>query len=115
MGSPVAWACALPIRGYRRWISPMLPPRCKYYPTCSSYALDCLRIHGTMKGALLILWRLARCNPWSMGGVDLPPLPGQWRGEPARRMSDEELRDHFRHLDEAARTCEAGVLKERTK
>ena len=59
-----------PIRFYQRWISPGLPARCKYYPTCSQYALDALREFGLIRGLVLAGWRLLRCNPWSLGGVD---------------------------------------------
>ena len=59
-----------PIRLYQRFISPALPARCKYYPTCSDYALHAVRELGPLRGALLAAWRLARCNPWSHGGYD---------------------------------------------
>lgn len=65
------------VRGYRRWISPLSSPQCKYYPTCSTYALEALEVHGAIKGSALSAWRVARCNPWSHGGVDDVPLPGQ--------------------------------------
>ena len=60
----------LPVRLYRRLISPALPSRCKYYPSCSTYALEAVRELGLLRGALVAGWRLARCNPWSHGGVD---------------------------------------------
>lgn len=63
----------LPIRFYQRFISPMTPPRCKYYPTCSAYAAEAYRKHGVIMGTVLSAWRLLRCNPWSMGGVDYVP------------------------------------------
>ena len=63
----------LPIRLYQRFISPLTPPRCKYYPTCSVYALEAYRKHGVIKGTVLSAWRLLRCNPWSLGGVDHVP------------------------------------------
>lgn len=115
MVNPLAWMLGLPIRAYRCVISPLIPPRCKYYPTCSTYALQCLNKHGAVKGVALSVWRIARCNPWSMGGVDLPPLKGQWRAEEALRMSDQELAEHFRRLDEAALAHAGGSSKERTK
>ena len=59
-----------PIRVYQRWISPGLPARCKYYPSCSQYAVDAIRGHGAARGAVLAAWRLLRCNPWSHGGYD---------------------------------------------
>jgi putative membrane protein insertion efficiency factor len=65
------------IRGYQLIVSPWYPPRCKYYPSCSAYALTALRVHGVVKGTGLAAWRLLRCNPWSLGGVDLvPPRSG---------------------------------------
>ncbi|MDE5583829.1 MAG: membrane protein insertion efficiency factor YidD [Ruminococcus sp.] len=61
------------IKFYRRFISPLFPPCCKYYPTCSTYALTALQRFGAVRGTLLALWRLIRCNPWSMGGIDYVP------------------------------------------
>lgn len=59
-----------PIRFYQRVISPALPQRCKYYPTCSEYAVQAIRTYGIARGLVLAVWRLLRCNPWSHGGVD---------------------------------------------
>jgi uncharacterized protein len=59
-----------PIRFYRRFISPALPRRCKYHPTCSEYAVEAVRTYGVLKGLVLAAWRVMRCNPWSHGGVD---------------------------------------------
>ena len=59
-----------PIHFYRRFISPALPRRCKYHPTCSEYAVDAVRTYGVLRGLVLAAWRLLRCNPWSHGGVD---------------------------------------------
>ena len=58
-----------PIKFYQKWISPMFGPRCKYYPSCSSYAVTAIENYG-LKGIAMSLWRLVRCNPWSHGGVD---------------------------------------------
>ena len=55
---------------YRWMVSPLLGNRCKYYPSCSQYALDALSEYGLVKGSILAGWRLLRCNPWSHGGVD---------------------------------------------
>jgi putative membrane protein insertion efficiency factor len=63
-------AVTLPIRVYQRGISPALPARCKYHPTCSEYAVRAVRRYGVMRGVVLAAWRLLRCNPWSHGGVD---------------------------------------------
>jgi putative membrane protein insertion efficiency factor len=62
----------LPIRAYQRVVSPMLGPRCKYYPSCSEYAAQSIREFGVLRGVVLAGWRLLRCNPWSHGGVDHP-------------------------------------------
>lgn len=61
------------IRFYRKHISPFLPPMCRYYPTCSCYAVEAIETHGAFKGFLLALWRVLRCNPLSPGGYD--PVP----------------------------------------
>lgn len=58
------------VRGYQRLLSPLLPARCKYHPSCSQYALDAFREYGLLRGVVLAAWRLLRCNPWSHGGVD---------------------------------------------
>ena len=58
------------IRSYQRLLSPLVPARCKYHPSCSQYALDALRDFGLARGLVLATWRLLRCNPWSHGGVD---------------------------------------------
>ena len=59
-----------PIEVYRRFVSPMLPPSCRYWPSCSEYALQAIQKHGVLKGGLLGVWRVIRCNPWSRGGID---------------------------------------------
>ena len=66
--------CAL-IRGYQILISPWLAPRCRYYPTCSQYALEAVQLHGTMRGGWLALKRLGRCHPLREGGYDPVPPP----------------------------------------
>jgi uncharacterized protein len=59
-----------PIRGYQRFISPGLPARCKYHPTCSAYAVQAIQRFGILRGSVLAVWRLLRCNPFSHGGYD---------------------------------------------
>jgi len=61
-----------PIRAYQLLVSPLLGRRCKYYPSCSEYAVRAVREYGVVRGVILAGWRLARCNPWSRGGVDHP-------------------------------------------
>jgi len=59
-----------PVRLYQRLISPALPRRCKYHPTCSAYAVQAIRSYGILRGSVLAAWRLLRCNPFSHGGYD---------------------------------------------
>ena len=68
--SAVRSAVTVPIRLYQRFLSPGLPRRCKYHPTCSEYAAGAIRRYGVLRGVVLAGWRLLRCNPWSHGGVD---------------------------------------------
>lgn len=64
------------VRCYQRWISPALPPTCRFWPTCSGYAVEALRTHGAVRGGWLTARRLLRCAPWHPGGVDpVPPRP----------------------------------------
>jgi putative membrane protein insertion efficiency factor len=64
------------IGAYRRWVSPVLPRRCKYEPTCSAYAAEAISRFGAPRGLLLAGWRLLRCNPFSHGGFD--PVPREF-------------------------------------
>ena len=80
----MSWLLIALIKLYRRFISPILPPSCRFTPTCSQYGLDAIRIHGALKGSLLTGWRILRCAPWSKGGWDPVPEKGQWRSEPLR-------------------------------
>jgi putative membrane protein insertion efficiency factor len=61
-----------PLKLYRRFISPALPPRCKYHPSCSAYAVQAIERFGILRGLVLAGWRVLRCNPWSHGGYDPP-------------------------------------------
>lgn len=63
------------IRFYRYVISPLLFARCRFYPTCSIYALEALKLHGGMRGGWLIFRRICRCHPFAPSGVDFVPLP----------------------------------------
>ena len=68
------WA-ALPIRFYRRYLSPLKPPICRFTPTCSSYAIEALETHGLVRGTWLTTWRILRCQPFCRGGHDPVPPP----------------------------------------
>jgi putative membrane protein insertion efficiency factor len=65
-----AYALIGVVYAYRWLVSPLLGDPCKYHPSCSQYAVDALRRYGLVRGSILAAWRLARCNPWSHGGVD---------------------------------------------
>lgn len=71
----------LPIRGYQRFISPLFPPVCRFYPSCSAYAVEALRVHGALYGWWLAIRRIARCHPFNPGGLDPVPPPRGRRNE----------------------------------
>ena len=73
-----------PIRLYQRTLSPALPARCKYHPSCSEYAVQAVRRYGVLRGVVLAGWRLLRCNPWSHGGVDFVEDQTLFRKPPSR-------------------------------
>lgn len=85
----VMWWVGWPIRSlllgliwvYRHTISPMLPPTCRYHPSCSAYGFEALQVHGAAKGAVLAGWRVMRCNPFTPGGLDPVPAHGAWRSD----------------------------------
>jgi len=66
---------------YRRYVSPVLPARCRFYPSCSAYSLEALQKHGAVRGTGLTIWRLLRCHPFHPGGYD--PVPDPIRHRPA--------------------------------
>lgn len=70
---PLAWLLAALVAGYRRVFSPLLPPACRFHPSCSQYALLALHAHPVYRAVPLIVWRLLRCQPLCAGGVDFPP------------------------------------------
>ena len=76
-------AVLAPVLAYRKLISPALPRRCKYEPTCSQYAVEAVRRFGILRGLVLAAWRLLRCNPFSYGGYD--PVEAQRVFRSARR------------------------------
>ena len=63
------------LRLYQRWISPALPPSCRYGPSCSNYVLEAVELHGALRGSLLAVWRVLRCHPFARGGYDPVPRP----------------------------------------
>lgn len=82
-GRGMKLALQLPIRFYRRWISPLKPPTCRFYPTCSAYALEALEVHGAAKGSWLAVKRICKCHPFHPGGVDpVPPREAKGSRKP---------------------------------
>ncbi len=61
------------LHGYKRFISPVLPPACRFFPSCSEYAAEAIEKHGPFNGVRLAVWRIVRCAPWHPGGHD--PVP----------------------------------------
>lgn len=79
------------VRGYQKRISPLFPPSCRYYPTCSNYTMDALDKHGALKGSLMGIARILRCHPFVEGGID--PVPDYFtlkRQRPKSKRDDEE-------------------------
>ena len=68
--SPAAWLALGAIRLYQLGLGPLLPPACRFHPTCSRYAHEAVRRHGALRGGWLALRRLGRCHPWNRGGYD---------------------------------------------
>jgi uncharacterized protein len=89
--NPVKWLVLGLLRLYRFAISPMFGQSCRYYPSCSTYAMQAVQTHGVIKGLGLASWRLLRCNPWTRGGVDFVPAAKHFHqhGEPEWVAPDE--------------------------
>jgi uncharacterized protein len=81
--SPAVRALVLLLVGYRRFVSPLLGPRCRFYPSCSAYALEAVQLHGALRGSWLAVRRLSRCHPFHRGGLDFVPGSSQSRGSAA--------------------------------
>ncbi len=70
------------LRGYQLLLSPLLGQKCRFYPTCSNYAIEALRVHGAARGSLLAARRVCRCHPWNPGGVDFVPPAADKQEQP---------------------------------
>jgi putative membrane protein insertion efficiency factor len=76
----VNWLLVFLIRAYQRLLSPLLGAHCRFEPSCSQYAVHAIQEHGSIKGTLLAVWRILRCNPLTKGGqIDPVPEKGRWR------------------------------------
>lgn len=83
-----------PLRFYRRYLSPLKPPMCRFAPTCSQYAIEAVEAHGIVRGGALAIWRILRCQPFARAGYD--PVP-------PRRGHDGCAHDHDRPPEETGR------------
>jgi putative membrane protein insertion efficiency factor len=86
LGRALRTAVLAPVVAYQRLVSPALPRRCRYEPTCSRYAVQAVGEYGILRGLVLAVWRLLRCNPWSHGGYD--PIEAQrlFKGDRRREL-----------------------------
>lgn len=87
MKNPLVWLISLPIRFYRRFISPHKSPCCRFTPTCSAYALEALAEWGAIRGLGLSIWRILRCNPFGKGGYDPVPINKRKRRRKAEKSN----------------------------
>ena len=83
----------LPLRFYRRFLSPLKPPMCRFSPTCSQYAIDAVEVHGLWIGAVLAGWRLLRCQPFGKAGFDPVPPKGRAFARKHARCEHDATRD----------------------
>ncbi len=104
-----------PIVAYQRVISPALPQRCKYYPTCSAYAVDAIRELGVLRGAVLAAWRLLRCNPLSHGGYDPVEDRRPLRERPSTAPTDAPSRPEPRESGRGSEPSEASSRRKRER
>jgi len=90
----IARALAFFVRIYRAVVSPLFPPRCRFWPSCSAYALEALEAHGAFRGSWLAIRRILRCHPFHPGGIDpVPPAEGaRRRGSAARGSTQDEVK-----------------------
>jgi len=85
----------LPVLAYQKVVSPFIAPRCRYYPTCSNYAVEAVRTYGVFRGSILAAWRLVRCNPFSDGGFDYVADQKLFKSRGAHDHRD--CADHHKH------------------
>lgn len=91
-GLVLSWLLVAPIRAYQLLVSPLLGPRCRFYPSCSAYAVEALTVRGPLVGLGLAAWRLLRCHPWNPGGPDpVPSSKARTAGTPEPQRSSGPL------------------------
>lgn len=99
------------VRGYQLFISPLLGPRCRFYPSCSAYAVTALQTHGAVRGTWLAVRRVGRCHPWNPGGVDhVPPARSPRHSRPTSAdRTQQAARGAVRHPLSLRRPAAADV------
>ncbi|HBO54411.1 membrane protein insertion efficiency factor YidD [Janibacter terrae] len=97
LARPLIWL----VRGYQLLVSPLLPPSCRYFPSCSAYGVTALQRFGLLRGGYLTVHRIVRCNPWSAGGID--HVPETWAQRGAPELSQPRFADIEDHDDGVAR------------
>lgn len=95
MKSPLQWVFMGIVRLYQLFVSPILGPRCRFQPTCSTYAFDAIKLHGGLKGGWLAIKRIIRCHPW--GGHGFDPVPGMKTQRSA--LEETKCKDHPANSD----------------
>jgi putative membrane protein insertion efficiency factor len=98
LASALATGCAIgAVRTYQWTVRPMIGPNCRFWPSCSDYAIEAFRQHGALRGSALAARRILRCNPWHAGGVDLvpgrvqtPPAPTRDEAQAPRQRDDHD-------------------------
>lgn len=78
LGAPVRWSLVALVKLYQKTLSPLVPFRCRFYPSCSHYFIEAVQVHGAIRGSWLGLWRIARCQPFCCGGFDPVPEDQPW-------------------------------------
>jgi putative membrane protein insertion efficiency factor len=102
--SAAAWLLIWLLSGYRKVVSPLLGPRCRFYPSCSAYALEAVQVHGAGRGSWLAVRRLSRCHPFHPGGLD--PVP------PVRGAAGAQAPAHASRADETADPAAGRMITE---
>lgn len=97
--NPISWLIIKLVRFYQLFISPIIGPRCRFYPTCSHYTIEAIQVHGILKGGWLAIKRIGRCHPGNPGGVDpVPPCSCEGHKKPIKdnqsNSNDETTDDH---------------------
>jgi putative membrane protein insertion efficiency factor len=92
--SPAGRVLVVLLTGYRRFVGPLLGPRCRFYPSCSAYALEAVQLHGALRGSWLAIRRLSRCHPFHPGGLDYVPGSPQARASSGSASAAPDVADY---------------------